>query len=433
VTSPAASACEDGGVSDRRPDPAANPEPDARTVRWEDVAAAARRLADTIPRTPTAPSRTLSKIVGAEVVVKFENLQFTGSFKDRGALNRLLALDDDQRRTGVVAASAGNHAQGVAHHAATLGIAATIVMPVTAPLTKVASTTRLGARVIQEGRTVTDAATRAEQLVRDEGLTLVHPYDDPLIVAGQGTVGAELFADAEPLDVVLVPVGGGGLASGIAIAGAELSPRTRVIGVQTELYPSMVDHLAGRAYRPRTDATSIADGIAVKRPGALTSRLLASHDVEMITVSEARIEEAVGLLVEVEKTVTEGAGAVGLAALLEHGDRFAGLRCGVVLSGGNIDPRLLASVILRSLVRQGRLTHLRVEADDLPGNLARVAGRIGELGGNLIEVSHDRLLNATPARRVDLDLLVETLDADHLARIRSGLEVDGHDVVVVDP
>ncbi|MDY7100381.1 MAG: threonine ammonia-lyase [Actinomycetota bacterium] len=408
--------------------------PAPATVGWADVVAAADRLGDAIPRTPTARSRTLSEIAGADVIVKFENLQFTGSFKDRGALNKLLSLDDDQRRRGVVAASAGNHAQGVAHHAAKLGIAATIVMPVTAPLTKVASTTRLGARVLQEGRTVTDAAELAERLVDEEGLTLVHPYDDPLIVAGQGTAGAELFEDTDrPLDVVLVPVGGGGLASGIAIAAAELSPATKVIGVQTELYPSMVDRLAGRPYQPRTDATSIADGIAVKRPGELTSHLLASHGVEMLTVSEARIEEAVGLLVEVEKTVTEGAGAIGLAALLGNGERFAGMRCGIVLSGGNIDPRLLASVILRSLVRQGRLTHLRVEADDLPGNLARVAGRIGELGGNLIEVSHDRLLNATPARRVDLDLLVETLDAGHLARIRAGLEADGHDVDVVDP
>jgi threonine dehydratase len=399
-------------------------------VTFDDVLAA-RRIGELVERTPSARSRTLSAITGAEVVVKFENLQFTGSFKDRGAANRLLALDPGQRRRGVVAASAGNHAQGVAYHAQRLGVPATIVMPVTAPLTKVANTIQLGATVLQHGATVSEAAVLVEEL-RAGGLTVVHPYDDPLVVAGQGTVALELLADHPDLEVVVVPVGGGGLCTGVALAVSALAPACRVVGVQAEQYPHLICELEGRPLPVAAPGNSLADGIAVKRPGAIALRQLPRLGVELTTVSEARIEEAVGLLAEVEKTVAEGAGAVPLAALLQWPDLFRGRRVGLVLSGGNIDPRLLSSVVLRSLVRQGRLTHMRVETDDLPGSLGRIATAVGEAGGNLVEVAHERLLRAVPARRVDVDLLVETLDAAHLGRVVARLRQDGHAVALLD-
>ncbi len=397
---------------------------------FDDVLAA-RRIVDLVERTPSAPSRTLSAITGAQVVVKFENLQFTGSFKDRGAANRLLALDAEQRRRGVVAVSAGNHAQGVAYHAARLNIPATIVMPASAPLTKVANTAHLGAKVIQLGATLADTALAVDALLA-EGLTLIHPYDDPLVVAGQGTVALELLADHPDLDVIVVPVGGGGLCTGVALVAAALAPHCRVVGVQSELYPHLVCQLTGRPRPEASPVSSLADGIAVKLPGAIALHHLPRLGVELMTVPESRIEEAVGLYLEVEKTVAEGAGAIALAALLERPDAFRDQRVGLLLTGGNIDPRLLASVGLRALVRQGRLTHLRVEADDLPGSLARIATIVGDQGGNVIEVVHERLLGAVPARRVDLDLLVETLDRAHLDRIVAALERGSHRVVVLD-
>jgi threonine dehydratase len=402
-------------------------------VTWKDVEVATRHLAGLVDRTPSTYSRTLSSITGAEVVVKFENLQYTGSFKDRGAANRLLALTADQRRRGVVAVSAGNHAQGVAYHAARLGVQATILMPVTAPLAKVANTARLGAAIIQHGATVSEAMERLDEL-QAEGLTLVHPFDDPLVVAGQGTVGVELLTDHPDLEVIVVPVGGGGLISGICVAAEHLAPDCRVVGVQAALYPYAALALGRLAEGGHPlGGNSVADGIAVKRPGRLALATLARCGVELLTVPEARIEEAIGLLAEVEKTVAEGAGAASLAALLEHPTRFAGRRVGIVISGGNIDPRLLASVILRSLVRQGRLTRMRVETDDLPGNLARVAAVIAAEGGNLIEVAHQRLLSAVPLRRVDIDLLVETMDLAHLDRIRRHLTRAGDEVELIDP
>ena len=404
--------------------------PPVPELAFADVAAA-RRIEGAVERTPSARSRTLSDITGAEVVVKFENLQFTGSFKDRGAANRLLVLSQEERRRGVVAVSAGNHAQGVAYHAARLGIPATIVMPLTAPLTKVANTERLGAAVVQSGATLAEAALAVDELL-GEGRTLVHPYDDPFVVAGQGTVGLELLADHPDLEVVVVPVGGGGLCTGIALAAAELAPRCRVVGVQTELYPQLVARLTGRPLPTGQARSTLADGIAVKAPGAIALHHLPRLGVELVTVSEAGIEQAVGLYLEVEKTVAEGAGAVALAALLEHPDRFRGRRTGLILSGGNIDLRLLSSVGLRSLVRQGRLTHLRVETDDLPGNLARVATLIGDEGGNLVEVTHERLLGAVPPRRVDIDLLVETRDRGHLVRIVDRLRGQGLAVALVE-
>ncbi|MFN0090647.1 MAG: threonine ammonia-lyase [Acidimicrobiales bacterium] len=414
------------------------PDDESPGVGFADGVLAAGRLAGAVVRTPAAASRTLAEITGAaEVVVKFENLQFTGSFKDRGALNRLLALSPEQRRRGVLAVSAGNHAQGVAYHAGRLGIPATIVMPTTAPLTKLANTARLGAEIVQVGLTVSEAADEGARLAAERGLLLVHPYDDPLVIAGQATVGLELLADHPDLEVLVVPVGGGGLLAGIALAAAELAPSCELVGVQSELYPAMAAALAGRAPVAAQGAglggNSIADGIAVKRPGRLTTALLAAAGVEMLTVPEARLEEAVGLYLEVEKTVAEGAGAAPLAALLHRPERFAGRRVGLVLSGGNIDPRLLSSVILRSLLRQRRLSWLRVETDDLPGRLGAVATAVGAAGGNLVEVAHQRLLGELPIRRVDVDLLVETIDAAHLERILRALESTGLAVEVLDP
>jgi threonine dehydratase len=406
-----------------------------------DVTAAAAAIEGLVDHTPAPVSRTLSALLGATVVLKLENLQFTGSFKDRGAANRLLQLDEDQRRRGVIAASAGNHALGVAHHAARLGCPAVIVVPVSAPLAKVANAMRLGARVIQHGATLSEAAELVGQLAAAEGLTVIHPYDDRFVIAGQGTVGLELFDQHPDLDDLVVPVGGGGLLGGISLVAAERAPACRLVGVQSERYPAIVERLlaSGRAVGPgpsgppTTGGTSIADGIAVKRPGRLTIPLLEAAAIEAVTVPEARIEEAVGLLVEVEKTVAEGAGAAALAAVLDRPARFAGRKVGIVVSGGNIDLRLLSSVILRALVRQQRLTRLRVETDDLPGNLGRVATVVGDAGGNLVEVAHQRLLGEIPVRRVDLDLLVETLDGAHLQRVLVALGQAGYQVSVIEP
>jgi threonine dehydratase len=416
-----------------RPDTAPPGRPDGADVL--PTAAAATAIAGLVDRTPTTVSRTLSALLGATIVLKLENLQFTGSFKDRGAAYRLEQLDAEQRHRGVIAASAGNHALGVAHHAARLGCPAVIVVPVSAPLAKVANAMRLGARVIQHGATLSESVELVGQLADAEGLTVIHPYDDRFVIAGQGTVGLELFEDHPDLDDLVVPVGGGGLLGGISLVAADRAPRCRLVGVQTELYPAIVDRLrpAGRPATSPPSGTSIADGIAVKRPGRLTVPLLEAAAIEAVTVPEARIEEAVGLLVEVEKTVAEGAGAAALAAVLDRPERFAGRKIGVVVSGGNIDLRLLSSVILRALVRQQRLTRLRVECDDLPGNLGRVATIVGDAGGNLVEVAHQRLLGEIPVRRVDLDLLVETLDAAHLQRLLVALGSAGYQVSVIEP
>ncbi len=399
---------------------------------FADVEAAAARIGHLVEHPPTTISRTLSELTGATIVLQFENLQFTGSFKDRGAANRLSRLTDDERRRGVIAASAGNHAQGVAYHARRLGIPATIVVPTSAPLAKVANTMRLGATIVLHGTTLAESAALVVERAAAEGLVVIPPYDDADVIAGQGTVALELLAVHPDLDDLVVPVGGGGLFAGMTLVARQLAPTCRLLGVQSALYPSMVQELAGQPVAI-AGGTSIADGIAVKAPGRLTSAILREAGVAMTTVSEARIEEALGLLLEVEKTVTEGAGAAGLAAVLDDPERFRGRKVGLVLSGGNIDLRLLSSVILRSLVRQRRLTRLRVETDDLPGNLGRVATEIGRLGGNLVEVAHQRLLTEIPARRVDLDLLVETLDAAQLDGILHGLAEAGFVVERLDP
>jgi len=399
-------------------------------VTAELVQEAAHRIRGLVEVTPCTESRTLSEITGARVFVKYENLQFTGSFKDRGACNRLLLLDDEQRRAGVVAMSAGNHAQGVAHFARELGIPATIVMPETTPFVKVARTRALGAAVVAAGATVADAATVARRIADEEGRTLVHPYDDPLVIAGQGTIGFEILEAVPDLDALVAPVGGGGLLSGIAAAVRPSRPRLELVGVQTEAYPAAARafHHEGAAPELIPRAPTIADGIAVPAPGAITSEILGALVDDVTTVSEHAIEDAITRFLEIEKTLVEGAGAAPLALLLEQPARFAGRTVVLVASGGNIDPRLLSTVILRGLGRQDRLTRLLVEIDDAPGRLAAVAGVLGRAGANIVDVEHRRLAPGVSARRTQIALLVETLDGAHTDRVEAALTTDGYPV-----
>ncbi|MEO1063448.1 MAG: threonine ammonia-lyase [Actinomycetota bacterium] len=390
------------------------------------IEAAAEQVADGAVRTPCLRSHTLSEVTGAEIWVKFENLQFTGSFKDRGSLVRLLALDDDQRARGVIALSAGNHAQGVAHHAARLGVHATIVMPSTTPYAKVNRTRMMGAEVVLAGRDLAECVATTDRLIAERDLTLIHPYDDPLIISGQGTCGLEIDDDAGPLDDVVVPIGGGGLIGGVALALAERRPEVEIVGVQSERYDA-VARSRGRTGPVVTGAT-LADGIAVKSPGRRNRALIDRLVGDVRTVGEASIERAIALFLDIEKSVAEGAGAASLAAVLEHPERFRGRRVCVILSGGNIDARVLASVLLRDLVRGGRIAHLRIEADDLPGSLADVTRIISDCGADIVEVSHQRLLTELPARRVDIDVMVETRGAEHTASLIDLLRGAGHGV-----
>ncbi len=391
-----------------------------------DIEAAAEQIEGGTVRTPCLLSHTLSDLTGADIWVKFENLQFTGSFKDRGALVRLLALDSAQRERGVIALSAGNHAQGVAHHAARLGIQATIVMPSTTPYAKVHRTRLLGAEVVLAGRELAECVATTEHLVEEQHLTLIHPYDDPLIIAGQGTCGLEIDADAGGLDDVVVPIGGGGLIGGVALALADRRPEVQIVGVQSERYDS-VARSRGRTGPAVTGAT-LADGIAVKSPGERNLAIIDRLVGDVRTVGEESIERAIALFLDIEKSVAEGAGAASLAAVLEHPERFRGRRVCVILSGGNIDARVLASVLLRDLVRTGRIAHLRVEADDLPGSLADVTRIISESGADVVEVSHQRLLTELPARRVDFDVMVETRGTEHTELLIEQLREAGHGV-----
>lgn len=396
------------------------PETDTSSVSIEDLHAAHERIGDVILKSPFTPSRTLSSIVGTEVFLKFENLQYTGSFKGRGARNRLLNVAPGR---GVIAMSAGNHAQGVAHHGALLGLPTTIVMPANTPFVKVARTQDHGATVILEGADVMESAQRARQLAEELDLEFIHPFDDPVVIAGQGTIGVEMLEDVPDLDVIIAAVGGGGLASGIAIAAAAHDTPVQVIGVQTERYPSMADRLESR---PSTalGGSTIADGIAVSEPGEITSAILADHGVEILVVSEAAIEESIAMLLEIEKTVVEGAGAAGLAALLEYPDVFAGKKVGVVLCGGNIDPRTLAVVTLRGLANQGRLNRVRVELDDTPGRLSLVSQLIADCAANVVQVDHDGL-GSTGARSTVLELRIDTLDEAHAERVLQRLRDHG--------
>ncbi|MDH5291653.1 MAG: threonine ammonia-lyase [Acidimicrobiia bacterium] len=399
-------------------------------VSADDVGEAAERIAGDVVRTPAAESRTLSALTGLDVVVKFENLQFTASFKDRGAANKLRQLTDAERNIGVLAVSAGNHAQSVAYHATRLGIAATIVMPASAPFTKVANTEALGAEVVQAGATFADAVAVAERLVRERGFTMVHPYDDPAVIAGQGTVAVELLDDVDGIGTLLVPVGGGGLLAGVAAYTRAVRPDIELIGVQSEVYPGMIAALAGRELEPPR-AETLADGIAVKSPGRLTVPMVRDLVDEVLAVPEAAIERAVSLYLEIEKTVVEGAGAVGLAAVLEDPERWRGKRVGLILSGGNIDTRVLASVLMRELVHSGRITTVRISLPDLPGSLAPVLSMVAVSGANVIEIDHRRLFDPISARATNVDVVIETRDRLHTATVLAALQQAGYQAEIL--
>ena len=393
------------------------------TITLRDVEQAAAAIRGQIVRTACVVSRTLSEICGAEIWLKLENDQYTASFKDRGALVRILALSEEQRRRGVIAMSAGNHAQGVAYHAHRLGIPATIVMPMGTPMVKIRNTELLGAEVVVHGAGLSESENFAHERAGREGLTFVHPYDDPLIMAGQGTVALEMLAEKPDLDILVVPIGGGGLIAGMATAAKALRPDITVVGVEAALYPSMICAIEGTP--PHPGAPTIAEGIAVKRPGKLTRPIVERLVDHIALVSEAQIESAVQLLIEIEKTVAEGAGATPLAAVLADRPRFAGRKVGLVISGGNIDSRLLASVLMRGLVREGRLVRLRVEVSDQPGSLARVTQQLAELGGNVLEVYHQRWFYDVPIKMAEVDFVLEARDADHMRRMVEGLKAAG--------
>jgi threonine dehydratase len=399
-------------------------------VTLADVEQAAQRIKGKVVRTPFLRSETLSRIINADIWLKFENLQFTASFKERGALNTLLQLSPQERQRGIIAMSAGNHAQGVAYHAGHLGIPTTIVMPSFTPNTKVTHTRGHGARVVLHGDTLAEAGAEAHRLAEAQKLVFVHPYDDPRIIAGQGTVALEMLQDAPELDALVVPVGGGGLISGCAVAARGLKPDIKVFGVETEKFSAMRQMLAGEAVS--TGGDTIAEGIAVHDVGRLPLLVCRALLERVVSVDEVTIERAIALLIEVEKTVTEGAGAAGLAALLAHPDLFKAHKVGVVLSGGNIDTRLLASVLLRGLVRDGRIVRLRLMIGDAPGQLARVAGLIGKAGGNIVEVQHQRLFGGVVAKATELDVTVETRDRNHVNELVAALEAEGFKVRVLE-
>ena len=398
-------------------------------VSLADVRAAAARIKGAVVHTPCLRSETLSRIAKADVWIKFENLQFTASFKERGALNTLLQLTDEERRRGVIAMSAGNHAQGVAYHAGRLGIPATIVMPSFTPNTKVKHTRGHGARVILIGDTLAEAAAEAHRLADAEKLVFVHPYDDARIIAGQGTIALEMLADAPEIDTLVVPVGGGGMLAGCAVAARGLKPDVRMIGVESAGYSAMRQLLAGEPVTVGGD--TIAEGIAVRDIGQAPLTIARTLVDRVLAVDEVAIERAIALFLEVEKTVAEGAGAAGLAALLAHPEVFEGRKVGLILCGGNIDTRLLASVLLRGLVRDGRIVRLRLMIGDAPGQLARVAGLIGGAGGNIVEVLHQRLFGVV-AKATELDVTVETRDRAHLGELLAALQSDGFKVRVLE-
>jgi len=393
-----------------------------QVVTIDDVRAAAARIADAVQPTPSARSQTLSEVLGTDVVVKFENLQFTAAFKERGALNKLLSLSDHERACGVVAMSAGNHAQAVARHATRLGIDATIVMPAATPFVKVHRTEVLGARVVLHGDDLAGATEEARRL-EAEGRVLIHPYDDPVIIAGQGTVALELLEAHPDLDALLVPTGGGGLLAGMAVVARALRPGMTVVGVQSDRWPALMAAL-GRGDRPVGGAT-IAEGIAVPAPGAFTTPLVRDLVDDLVMVGEESIEEAMNLLLEIEKVVVEGAGAAGVAALLEHDGLLRGRKVGVVLTGGNVDPRLLASVVMRGLVRSGRLARLQIQIPDRPGVLGKVSTVIGETGANIVEIVHDRMFLDVPARSAEIDVVLEAFDHRHVERVIEALRAAG--------
>jgi threonine dehydratase len=392
-------------------------------VTAADVRAAAAAIDGSVIATACNQSKTLSDICGCNVWLKFENLQFTSSFKERGALNRLRVLSADERRRGVIAMSAGNHAQGVAYHAKPLEIPVTIVMPIGTPMVKAENTRRHGAEVIISGATLEEAGDFALAHGKANGLTLIHPYDDPHVIAGQGTVALEMLEAVPALDTLVVPIGGGGLISGMAIAARSLVPSIRVIGVQAKLYPSMYNTIHDARLPMRGD--TLAEGIAVKAPGKITTEIIRHLVDEIVLVTEDQIERAVASLIAIEKTVVEGAGATALAAVLANPTLFAGRNVGLVLTGGNIDTRLIASVLTRELAREGRLTEFAIDIVDRPGQLAAVAALLAQAGANIIEVSHQRTFSDLPAKATLLQLVIETRDRAHLEDVLAKLNAAG--------
>jgi threonine dehydratase len=388
-----------------------------------DISAAAATLRGSIVATDCNHSRTLSEICGCGIWLKFENLQFTSTFKERGALNRLTALSAGERERGVIAMSAGNHAQGVAYHAKRLGIPACIVMPTGTPMVKIENTRRHGAEVVVTGPTLEEAGAYAREHGAARGMTMIHPYDDPLVIAGQGTIGFEMLQAAPKLDTLVVPIGGGGLISGIAIAARSIKPDLRIIGVEAQLYPSMYNVIKGKHLPMRGD--TLAEGIAVKEPGLITREIIRELVDDIVLVSEDQIEGAVAMLISIEKTVVEGAGAAGLAAVLSAREDFRGRDVGLVLTGGNIDTRLIASVLTRELAREGRLTQLALDIVDRPGQLALVANTLAQAGANIIEVSHQRTFSDLPAKATLLEVVVETRDRAHLEKVLAQLAAAG--------
>lgn len=399
-------------------------------VSIDDVRTAHARIRESIVRTPTLISRTLSQLTGATVYLKFENLQFTAAYKERGALNTLLQLSEAARSQGVIAASAGNHAQGLAYHANRLGVPATIVMPRNTPTVKVVQTEGHGATVVLEGETFDAAYAHARVLEGERGYTFVHPFDDPRIIAGQGTLALEMLEDAPDIDTFIVPIGGGGLISGMATVARAADRRIEVVGVQAELYPSMYNRIHGTDLPCAGD--TLAEGIAVKEPGGITARIVAELVDDLVLVGERQLEQSVSLLLQIEKTVVEGAGAAGLAALLAHPERFKGRTVGVVLCGGNIDTRLLANVLLRDLARSGRLARLRIRLQDRPGALFHVARIFDQERVNIIEVSHQRVFTTLPAKGLITDIECETRDRVHLDRLIAGLRDAGYETSQVE-
>jgi threonine dehydratase len=394
------------------------------SISLTDIRAAREAIAGQVLHTPMLPAPKLSALTGADVFVKYENLQVTNAFKERGALTKLLSLTEAERRRGIIAMSAGNHAQAVAFHAARLGIPATIVMPVTTPFVKVAATRSYGAEVVLDGETIAEAETRCDRLRRERGLILVHPYDDPRVIAGQGTVALEMLDDVPGLDTLVVPIGGGGLIAGNAIAARGVKPDIAIVGAEAALYPSMWNALRGEN-RP-VGGPTLAEGIAVKNVGKLTLPIIRDLVSHIVLVDEAHLERAVNAYLTLQKTMAEGAGAAGLAAMLAEPARFHGKRVGLILCGGNIDPRIVASVMVRELERAHQIVSFRLTIPDRPGVLGQIATRLGELGANILEVDHRRLFLDVPAKGTRLDVTVETRDARHAADVLKALADDGY-------
>jgi threonine dehydratase len=401
------------------------------TLAFDDILAAQTRLKGHIEHTPCRHSRTLSEITGAEVWVKFENLQFTAAYKERGALNKLLQLGPNVRKRGVIAASAGNHSQGLAYHAARLGIPVTIVMPRATPFMKVQQTRAHGAEVVIDGDGFDDAAATATRLCAERELTYVHPFNDPDVMAGQGTVALEMLEDVPDLEILPIPIGGGGLIAGMATAAKHMRPDIQIVGVEPAMFPSFTAKMRGVNTTRNGAASTIAEGIAVKEVGDLSYAVARPLIDDVLLIEEPYFERGIALYCNVEKTVVEGAGAASLAALLAYPERFRGKKCGLVITGGNIDTRLLASVLTRELVRESRIVSLRIIGDDRPGLLANVSAIIGQMGANIIEVAHNRLALDVPAKGAEFDLMIETRDRQHTQEVMDALRDRGYPPRVV--